>query len=64
MRDDKRAVEARGMSVAELQRSLDWNKALREHSDENMDFQGYSKCQEKIEIIEAELRRRNYGRAY
>lgn len=56
--DDKRILEAKGMSVTELKRSLDWNKTLREHSDENMDFRGYSQCQAKIDIIEAELRRR------
>lgn len=50
--------EARNMSTAELHSALDWNKGLAEHFDDNMDHTGYSKAKEKIEVIEAELRRR------
>lgn len=49
------AVESKSMSMTELEHSLDWNKSLAEHCDENMDFRGYSKCQEKIQAIQKEI---------
>jgi len=50
--------QARGMSEAELRDALNWNKALREHADENMQFSEYRMADEKVKVIEAELRNR------
>lgn len=51
--------EATSMTEQGLRDSLDWNIGLAEHYDENMDLSGYNLAQEKIEIIKAELSRRN-----
>lgn len=50
--------EARGMKDHELREALDWNEALADHCDENMDFSGYEKCKTKVDVIKDELRRR------
>lgn len=50
--------QARGMDKAALQQALDWNKALAEHADENMQFREYGLAKAKVDVLEAELRRR------
>lgn len=58
MNTERLKEEARAMSTAELYGALSWNESLAEHYDENMDHSGYEKCKHKIDVINAELRRR------
>ena len=51
-------AEAQGMSVHELRRALDWERSLVDHSCEIGDSRMNSVAATKIDIIEAELRRR------
>jgi len=50
--------QASSMSLTELRESLSWQKALREHADENMQFREYGWADRKVKAIEAELRNR------
>jgi len=51
--------QAKEMSTDELRAALEWNKALREHADENMQFSEYRMADDKVKAIEAELRNRS-----
>ncbi len=41
-----------------LQQTLEWNEALRDHYDENMDHNNYQIAVDRINQIKAELRTR------
>lgn len=56
--NDKLVTEAKGLSPQDLRDALRWHKALAEHYDENMDFNGYNRSTEKVDIIKNELRSR------
>lgn len=51
--------QASEMTTDELRDALSWNKALREHADENMQFSEYKMADDKVKAIEAELRNRS-----
>jgi hypothetical protein len=50
--------QAREMSSDELRQALSWNKTLRDHADENMQFSEYRMADDKVKAIEKELRNR------
>lgn len=50
--------QAREMSSDELREALSWNKVLRDHADENMQFNEYRMADDKVKAIEKELRNR------
>jgi len=50
--------QASSMSLTALREALSWQKALREHADENMQFREYGWADQKVKAIEAELRNR------
>lgn len=54
----RQQTEARSLSDAELRKSLDWNRALVDHSCEIGDYSGNAKAGDKIDVIEAEMKRR------
>jgi hypothetical protein len=58
MNEDALRREAAEMSESDLCSCLDWNKALAEHFDDNMDQRGYDVAQMKIRILKDELSRR------
>lgn len=51
--------DAASATTEELQRSITWNEELAEHFDENMNFNGYKFCMDKLEILRAELAKRD-----
>lgn len=57
-KQEKIRTQARGMSIHELRHALDWGRSLVDHSCEIGDSRLNSVAATKIDIIEAEMRRR------
>lgn len=51
-------AEATTMESDELRAALNWNRALAEHYDDNMDLTGYNAATLKVQVIKDELKRR------
>lgn len=55
---DRLKSNAAGATTEELHNAINWNKALADHFDENMNFAGYDMVQERIQVLRAELDKR------